>query len=202
MKRYRKRKTDWLFANSIFIEATLDPGQSDVELTTPFLPTEYIDQDAEGSCTLVRIVGDFGIWAVANQTTSSLGAGNPLELTMSLLRTQVDDSGVVNQLSVDPYEVPGLGASAVVGGARSFLWSKRLFWVSALSANAFLPFGGYAIPGGFDRPTFDLRVKRRLQTGEALVFHTKVHLNTPETVAAIGVDIFLAYRILVALRSR
>lgn len=193
----RKRRTDWLYANAISIQVASPPGGTN-ESTTLLLPTEYIDQDVEGHCTLLRIVGDFTVSATQGGA-EVVQDGRFYSTTCSILKTQVDDSGVANQLDVDEYGVPALGASAAVGGARSFLWTRRFFFpIIAGGAQNYAPiFGnGVSFPRGWEQPGFDLRVKRRLVTGECLVFHMETF--NVGLAAAWDSTVNFAYRILVA----
>lgn len=194
--RRQKRKTDWLFANVIGI--TMTPVQAPVFLTVPFLPTEYIDQDANGSCTLLRVVGDFNCYFI-NSPDENVALGDTVQVDLGLLRTEVDDTGVVDQLAVEPYGVPDLGDSAVVGGARDFLWTRRFYFQLQAGSPAGLTFSSNnPFPYSYERPNFDLRVKRKLKTGQALVF-TAFNEGLAFAGAPGQIIIQLAYRILVGV---
>lgn len=198
MFRRRKRKTDWLFADTVVGALTFADAGGPSFSTLPFLPTEYVDQDAEGGCTLVRIVGDLYVY-LASDTT--IVTGPVLGATFSLLRTQVDDTGVVGQLEVDPYAAPGLGATASVGGARDFLWSKNFIWINGIAGGSHVP--PYLPPfGQLQLPTFDVRVKRRLKTGEAIVLNVISDSDSTLGAANVTVNFVFTYRVLVALSTR
>lgn len=195
-RRRAKRKTDWLYANTL--AATITPVQAPVFLTFPFLPTEFIDQDANGQCTLLRIVGDFNCYFVGTPD-ENVGEGDTVQIDFGLLRTEVDDTGVVDQLSVEPFGAPDLGDSAVVGGARDFLWTRRFYFqLQAGSPSSIIFPSNAAFPYSFDRANFDLRVKRKLRTGQALVF-TAFNEGLGFAGAPGQIIVQLAYRILVGL---
>jgi len=195
--RRRKRKTDWLFADSIIGTFTSEIGSQTDFFTFPILPSQYVDQDAEGGCTVVRIVGNFIISAKA--AAEAPFTNDFQAASFSLYRSQVDDTGAVPNQEVAPFQVPGLGNTNIVGGARSFLYSRSYWWQgTAITGVPFTgPFNFPFVSNGF--PELDIRAKRRMKTGETIL----CNINMRQDGGAIWQLHFeLSYRVLVQLAAR
>lgn len=201
-RRRRRRRTDWLFSQALDFElttGTIAPLEtSTVGTTFEFLPTQYIDQDVQGRCTLLRIVGDLQMYV------NEVQANPPfvLDLSISLIRTEVDDAGNVPQLQISPYAQPALGASSVIGGARNFLWARAIRFVGDGLNNQQLNPVGFPFQGTNGYPSFDLRTKRKLKSGEGLflqVNYALTNLSPDAGISPFDIHIPFAYRILVGL---
>lgn len=195
VRRFRKFKTDWLFADTIQTELAFNSAGGSEVATYPLLPTEYIDQLSEGECTLLRIVGDLYVWWQVG--LAQVSAQPVLGFTLALLRTQVDDTGVVSQIDVDPFEPPDLAASAAVGGARDFLWSRNFIWINGGAAGARQPPYGSFQAYSSGHSNFDVRVKRRLKTGEGIVLQAITGSDAALPDNSNSANAVLTYRILV-----
>ncbi len=197
--RRAKRKTDWLYSNVLVNDFAYSGVVENI--TIPFLPSNYIEEDAQGACTVLRIIGEVvPKFEINTGSSGSFPLGQTFFAQTGILKTQVDDTGVPGQLTVDAYGVPPLGGSSAIGGSRNFIWTKQ--WMYTLEDPLGPNFAGAFLPdnylGGRFEAWMDIRRKVAMRSGEALVMTFRL----PSLNTQVRFHFNIAYRILVATGRR
>ena len=193
-----KRRTDWLYASAVEESWTAAGNTSTNGGPINILPGNYVDQDASGQATLTRIVGDFDIFITVSPVDA--GASSRAYMELSFLRTQVDDTGVIPAFTFTPYGQPPLSGGLTLGGARDYLWTRRL----AFTVSQTFQVGPEQFPLqlGYQQPSFDLRVKRKLKSGEAIVLYPHGIAQDVAVGSTVTFNLRFAWRVLVTLPRR
>jgi hypothetical protein len=191
------------------VEADIQVIATPQDFTFPFLPPENITEDADGDCTVIRIIGELWGTLTVNKdfTDQTTYDGFAMVTQFGLLRTEVDDTGTAPQLVVLPFGVPDLGPSASIGGQRQFIWTKALIFDDKASIPSPGPAVSEFVADNYlatrSEPWFDIKRKVRMKSGEALVLTLHVPgVSFPPGAQTAVLHLATAYRILVKTGRR
>lgn len=173
------------------------------------LPPSQMFTLAPHGYTIKRIILDWMPFVFIAGSPSATGATYNLDAFLTV-EDAVDDAGtnilVTGSDILKPFVQPVVG-SANIGAARSYMWTKRVQvnWNQSAGGGAYqqwaptvqvastpltaavpyVNFIGYGTPNG-GNPYLDLRVKRRVQPGQALVFGIHYANGVSSTVTDSG----------------
>lgn len=202
-RRKRKRRT-WWTGNAVSFALTNQAA--DFTFISTMVRSDEIREIAPHGATLLRIVLDY--WPEQQGPTTG-GDWNidPVDLFILAQTVAQDDAGVsmfVQGTNVlKPFVQPDL-AGPDLGASRSYVWTKRMYGNNRTAETNIVQVNQFAwgqgvynnwspMMGGY--PWLDLRVKRRLEVGEDLVFGQ----HYPNGISS-SITIFdkLNYRVLLA----
>lgn len=205
--RRKRRKTSWIWATDFTLHQTSTGNP--IYVTLPLLPSDVVTEECEGDATVLRIIGEFWQRVFSRAGTAELSAGEITTSSISILKTQEDDTGVTGQLTATPFGEPDItAATANIGGQRQFIWSKAIIWddtqllytVDGAPFAWLFPENLYASQSGRSEPTLDIKRKVNLKAGEALVwqfvFPQYPNYDPAEGGPGRAWDTYISYRVL------
>lgn len=155
MRRRMRRRVEW-FPNTYINRASITAVGGIGVLAPPIVGSSDISTKLDGNGTLLRIIGDIAI----DIDVSAAAAGS---ITVGIIRVQVDDTGAMPST---------LSAQNTTGGSFSWLWTRTFYFRLANAGYALAPDAGNGNDvAAYPHPLVDVRVKRRLLTGNAIGFY-------------------------------
>lgn len=217
MRRFRRRRMRTFWTGSA-VQFVVSGGQAaDYTAFTSMLRADELLDRAPHGVTHLRTILDCNVYVTANGGPNGSEFG--WDLFMMGRQSAQDDAGneiLVSGTNVFKPFVQADLASTGINADRSFMWTKRqrFFWLNAASSaqnyygcsigslyntGAVWNYGGVwsEMPMVGGHPWLDLKVKRRLELGENVVFGAHFPTGTPVAISAI--NFMLNYRMLLKI---